>query len=171
MQAQVDRQLVLHLMDFLGIRHVDSKPSPFMWDGSRLTTRNFRDEPMGGSDLLHEVGHWLVADPRCRTLLNFGLGEAPEEFCLPRSDQEKILKDEKLRDEMDLLDVGVEEEAADMLGFHLEQLLGLPFERNLGRSCQSVKDFETRLNTVRDNFPHLFDGDGIALCFKQFLGI
>ena len=57
MQAQVDRQLVLHLMDFLGIPYVDSKPSPFMWDGFRLTTRNFRDEPMSGSDLLHEVGH------------------------------------------------------------------------------------------------------------------
>lgn len=171
MQAQVDRQLVLHLMDFLGIPYIDSKPSPFMWDGSCLTTRNFRDEPMDGSDLLHEVGHWLVADPRCRTLLNFGLGEAPEEFDLPRSDREKILKDEKLRDEMGLLDVGVEEEAADMIGFHLEQLLGLPFERNLGRSCRSVEDFKTRLNDVRDLFPHLFDQDGIALCLKQFLGI
>ncbi len=172
MQNLLDRQLVLRLMNAIGIPYVDSKPSPFMWDGSRLTLRNFRDEPMDIDGLLHDVGHWVVADPRCRSLINFGLGDGPEESNLSRSEQKKIVRDKKLRDEMGLwLDTDTEEEVADMLGFLFEKLLGFSFERNLGRSCRSVEEFETRLNKVRKLCPHLFDQDGIPLCFKQFLGI
>lgn len=101
----------------LGIRMLDREPARHgqdygaVWNGRTMFTGEFTT-----SDLLHEVAHWMVAEPEQRAMVNYGLGPdwtggggyAPE---VPTSEKQELL--------------------ASVLGIIMEFCLRLPWEDTL----------------------------------------
>lgn len=52
------------------------RPGQFLWDGATLHGRMFPSHPASRFDLLHEVAHWLTAEPEHRSTGSFGFGRA-----------------------------------------------------------------------------------------------
>ncbi|MEA1676953.1 hypothetical protein [Nitrospirillum sp. BR 11163] len=56
-----------------GIETIDELPmAAYSWDGRAIRTQS------ESYVLIHEIGHWLVAPPERRGLVDFGLGAGPE---------------------------------------------------------------------------------------------
>ncbi|MEA1650221.1 elongation factor P hydroxylase [Nitrospirillum sp. BR 11164] len=56
-----------------GIETIDELPmAAYSWDGRAIRTQS------ESYVLIHEIGHWLVAPPERRSLVDFGLGAGPE---------------------------------------------------------------------------------------------
>ncbi|MDE1149643.1 MAG: hypothetical protein PW843_24085 [Azospirillaceae bacterium] len=80
-----------------GIETLDEEPqAAYSWDGRYIRTRS------ESYVLIHEIGHWLVAPPERRNLLDFGLGAGPETGRIAeanaaiRADQETQIEEEAL---------------------------------------------------------------------------
>lgn len=106
------RQAGIELARAFGIGTIDEEPAQaFSYDGRNIRTRS------EAYVLIHEVGHWLVAPPERRGLIDFGLGAGPETGRI----------DEANRDHAVDLETGIEEEAlASLIGILWEVELGQP---------------------------------------------
>jgi hypothetical protein len=89
----------------------------FAWDGSSVNWA--AQSPQAVSNLIHEVAHFLVADPARRPLVNFGQGSSPDELFrdAPRS--------------VPLSSVVHEEQLASSLGLAFEWVCGLDWAESV----------------------------------------
>ena len=133
-----------------GILDVDPK-SHFTWDGQNVAIR------MEPSVLIHEVGHYQLAAPERRAVLDFGLGCGPESGKREEADAVQTL----FCPERD-----VEEALCSLLGILWEAELGHPailafLEQNWmegGANLQNVGHFKKIVRWLRDM--ELIDDDG-----------
>lgn len=84
--------------------------SDWAWNGETLNLAH--DSPNGTSDIVHEIGHWIIAAPERRNASDFGLLEAfPDpELYRSKSDEESSFAQ-------------AEEEYASLLGILIERQL------------------------------------------------
>ena len=133
-----------------GILDVDPK-THFTWDGTNVAIR------MEPSVLIHEVGHYQLAAPERRTVLDFGLGCGPESGKREEADAVQTL----FCPERD-----VEEALCSLLGILWEAELGQPavlafLEQNWmegGANLQNVAHFKKIVRWLREM--ELIDDDG-----------
>jgi hypothetical protein len=133
-----------------GILDVDPK-SHFTWDGVNVAIR------MEPSVLIHEVGHYQLAAPERRAVLDFGLGCGPESGGREEADAVQTL----FCPERD-----VEEALCSLLGILWEAELGQPavlafLEQNWmegGVKPHNLAHFRKIVRWLRDM--DLIDGDG-----------
>lgn len=106
------RQAGIELARRFGIGTIDEAPQDaWSYDGHSIRTRS------EAYVLIHEVGHWLVAPPERRTLLDFGLGAGPESGRIAEADAQLCVDK----------DTQIEEEAlASLIGILWEVELGQP---------------------------------------------
>lgn len=134
-----------------GILDVDPK-SHFTWDGENVAIR------MEPSVLIHEVGHYQLASPERRTVLDFGLGCGPESGKREEADAVQTLF---------LPERDVEEALCSLLGILWEAVLGQPailafLEQNWmegGANLHNVAHFRKIVRWLRDM--ELIDDDGM----------
>lgn len=133
-----------------GILDVDPK-THFTWDGENVAIR------MEPSVLIHEVGHYQLAAPERRKVLDFGLGCGPESGKREEADAVQTL----FCPERD-----VEEALCSLLGILWEAELGQPailafLEQNWmegGANLQNVAHFRKIVRWLREMA--LIDDDG-----------
>lgn len=103
------------LADKIGVKlYLDEDPkNSYMWDG-----QVFRMKKLSPSNQLHELAHWLVATPKMRTWVDFGLSGGPESGI-----------DSKRK--MPVAECQNYEEEASLLGIAYEAYLGLDFVKTL----------------------------------------
>ncbi|WP_114394665.1 elongation factor P hydroxylase [Oleisolibacter albus] len=106
------RQAGIELAHRFGIGTVDEEPQDaWSYDGTNIRTRS------EAYVLIHEVGHWLVAAPARRGMLDFGLGAGPESGRKAEADAQLCVDKEEQ----------IEEEAlASLIGILWEVELGQP---------------------------------------------
>ncbi|WP_044561497.1 elongation factor P hydroxylase [Azospirillum sp. B4] len=87
-----------------GIATIDELPmQAYSWDGHAIRTQS------ESYVLIHEIGHWLVAPPERRGLVDFGLGAGPETGRVDEAnavlcvDQETQIEEEALSSLMGIL--------------------------------------------------------------------
>lgn len=126
---------VVCLCDRLGF-HLDFNRDPregLMWDGKSEAVRD-----QSTSNVIHDLCHWLVADPRRRTVPDFGLGLGPES-----SEECRHLAPQLLDDSLRSKGSPYEETLASLLGIAVEFHLGLAWRKTAeDHSWQSWKVFD-----------------------------
>lgn len=68
-KRNITRKIAMMAMSDMGIPYSDVNPKDFGWDG-----RKFRLKTCNPEDIIHELCHWLIADPERRSIPEFGLG-------------------------------------------------------------------------------------------------
>lgn len=114
----------------LGIKLSKRNPKDsFMWDTKTIATGK-----MSISNVLHEIAHWLVADPRYRNVWDFGLGAGPE---TGRRNEAWDARKKSSRDRDDTL----EETRASFLGIAFEAALGYDIRKTLKEHSWDAEGF------------------------------
>lgn len=92
-KSQFERR-VRDLAKRFGVKLDDQRTRGYAYDGYSIRTRN-RSEGAGEqrrwSNVLHDIAHWLVADPARRKLPDFGLGNAPDSY----TDSEPVVSEKQ----------------------------------------------------------------------------
>lgn len=135
-----------------GFGIVDKRPQDyFTWDGEAVAIG------MEPSVLVHEIGHYQLAAPERRAVIDFGLGAGPETGRKAEADAVQTLF---------LPERDVEEALCSLLGILWEAELGQPailafLEQNWmegGASLHNVAHFRKIVRWLKDM--ELIDGDG-----------
>ncbi len=107
------RKKIIALCGDYGIRVVWKDTESKMWCPQTKTIYRRR-----GSDVLHELAHFLVAKPKHRKMTNFGCGPDYEYL---QTDAPKMSKS----------DARAEEELSSALGICFEKTLGMKYRRTM----------------------------------------
>lgn len=96
----------------------------YAFNGKTIAELDAAEKPKRRSDsnLIHDIAHFVVADPERRTIPEFGLGDSPDtgRFNTPMT---KGMTPKKAQDE---------EELASALGIYWERELGLDWRETFG---------------------------------------